>query len=107
MRLDQVFYVAQQAVRQWERHSPPRNAAEDAWFILFSLRTRSELLPPSIREAFLDLWNAYGGHEPHSVTKPHVDHFLDGLCAADLLRIERMTRAFLTLVAVFEVGVEA
>ena len=96
MRIDHVVYVAEQAVRQWERHLPAREAAEDAWFILFSLRARVDLLPDSVHEDFEDLWNAYGGLAPAKVTKPMVREFLDGLCDADFLRLERMTRAFLT-----------
>ena len=96
MRIDHVVYVAEQAVRQWERHLPPREAAEDAWFILFSLRSRIDLLPDSVHEDFVNLWDAYGGLSPTRVTKPMVKNFLDGLCDADYLRIERMTRAFLT-----------
>ena len=95
MRIDQVVYIAEQAVRQWERNLSPRAAAEAAWFILFSLRARADLLPDSIEAQFLDLWDAYGGLAPTRVTKPMIEKFLDGLCDADLLRIERMTRAFL------------
>jgi len=105
MRLDQVFYISQQAVRQWERHSTPRVAAEDAWFILFSLRTRAELLPHAVREPFYDLWNAYGGLQPTTVTKPMVDNFFDGLCDADYGRLERMTRSFLTSTSFVAIGV--
>lgn len=95
MRIDQVVYVAQQAVRQWERQLPARDAAESAWFILFSLRAQADLLPGSIGQEFLDLWDAYGGFAPTRVTKPMIQKFLDGLCDADLRRIERMTRSFL------------
>jgi len=95
MRIDEIVYVAEQAVRQWERQLPAREAAEEAWFILFSLRTRAELLPKSVEEDFQDLWDAYGGLSPSRVTKSMIEEYLSGLCDADFLRIERMTRAFL------------
>jgi len=95
MRIEQVVYLSEQAVHQWERNLPAREAAEDAFFILFSLRARADLLPESIAQEFMNLWAAYGGLAPSKVTKPMIVNYLDGLCDADLLRIERMTRAFL------------
>ena len=96
MRIDQVLYVAEQAVRQWDRNLSARGAAEDAWFMLFSLSARASLLPVEIRDEFVELWDAYGGFSPTGVTKRMIREFLNGLRDADFLRLERMTRAFLT-----------
>lgn len=107
MRVDHVVYIAEQAVRQWERNHCARAAAEDAWFILFSLRTRADLLPSTVREEFLDLWTAYGDLPPSRVTKQTMTEFLDGLCDQDFLRIERKTRAFLTSTRLLVTGLLA
>jgi len=96
MRIEQVLYVAEQAVRQWERKRSARDAAEDAWFMLFSLSARAGLLPEEVQGDFRELWDAYGGFSPTRVTKRMIREFLNGLCDTDFLRIERMTRAFLT-----------
>ena len=95
MTLDSVRYFANLAASKWEQSSKSTSVrAEDAWFVLFSLRVNIELLPEDVREPFLEVWQAYGGGEPAQLTRRDMQRALATRDGRGLHVAETMTRDF-------------
>jgi hypothetical protein len=95
MTLDSIRYFARLAAEKWDQPARPlRACAEDAWFVLFSLRVNAAMLPAEAQASFLELWEAFGGGDPVRLTHPEVNAMLDALGAAGLRRCQELTREF-------------
>jgi hypothetical protein len=89
----QASYFIGLAARKWDGR-PRRQCAEDAWFVLFTLRSMEPLLPDGLREEFHLLWTEYGGFSPIDVTHPKLTRWLDDLTEPQLARLESRTIEF-------------
>jgi hypothetical protein len=93
MNLTQASYFLGLAARKWDGR-PRRQCAEDAWLVLFTLRSMEPLLPDGLREEFHELWEEYGGIIPIEATRPKLIRWLDSMTERQLAGLEARTIEF-------------